>query len=123
MKDITDTVNDVGNVFHDSFTTLTVATYQMGYNYVHAYGTKSRKTVPACPIQIIAHHHTDVYTDINNLEEYFLVRSWATGDFFYFIQSTKLSRLIGFVDLIPHDSRDVGDEISFKVHLFGVTTF
>ena len=117
MKDITDTVNDVCNVLHDADCCYVPNGLQL------CSCIRPLQTVPACPIQIIAHHHTDVYTDINNLEEYFLVRSWATGYFFYFIQSTKLSRLIGFVDLIPHDSRNVGDEISFKVHLFGVTTF
>ena len=29
-------------------------------------GQSRVQTVPACPIQIRAHHHIDVYTDINN---------------------------------------------------------
>ena len=39
----------------------------MGYNYVRAgpYGTSPVQTVPARPIQISAHHHIDVCTDIN----------------------------------------------------------
>ena len=28
-------------------------------------GQSPVETVPACPVQIGAHHHTDVYTDIN----------------------------------------------------------
>ena len=28
-------------------------------------GQSPLETVPACPVQIAAHHHTDVYTDIN----------------------------------------------------------
>ena len=56
MKDITDTVNDVCMVRQC-----------MGYNYVRAvgyclYGTCSSVE---CPVEIRAHHHIDVYTDIN----------------------------------------------------------
>ena len=29
-------------------------------------GQSTVQTVPACPVQIRAHHHTDVYTDIND---------------------------------------------------------
>ena len=29
-------------------------------------GQSPLQTVPACPIQIRAHHYIDVYTDINN---------------------------------------------------------
>ena len=62
MKDITDTVNDI----------CTDCCYVMGYNYVRAvgyclYGTLLlRPRWTACPVQIGAHHHIDVYTDINN---------------------------------------------------------
>ena len=66
MKDIPDTVND---------DVCTDCCYVMGYNYVRTvsrtegyclYGTLllcPRWT--ACPVQIGAHHHIDVYTDIN----------------------------------------------------------
>ena len=30
-------------------------------------GQSPIQTVPACPVQIRAHHHTDVYTDINDI--------------------------------------------------------
>ena len=30
-------------------------------------GQSPVETVPACPVQIGAHHHIDVYTDINKL--------------------------------------------------------
>ena len=33
------------------------------------------QTVPACPVQIRAHHHTDVYTDINNIHKLVVSRS------------------------------------------------
>ena len=39
---------------------------KMGYNYGHVYGQSPIQTVPACPIQIRAHHHIDVSTNINN---------------------------------------------------------
>ena len=32
-------------------------------------GQSPVETVPACPVQIRAHHHIDVYTDINNKSE------------------------------------------------------
>ena len=32
----------------------------------HIMGQSPIQTVPACPVQIRAHHHIDVYTDINN---------------------------------------------------------
>ena len=63
MKDITDTVNDVCNVLHDAdccYITKWVTIMSM-----HV-GQSPLQTVPACPIQIRAHHHIDVYTDINN---------------------------------------------------------
>ena len=67
MKDITDTVNDV-------CTTLTVAMLP-NYNYictVHTvgyclYGTLLLHPRSACPVQMRAHHHIDVFTDINHL--------------------------------------------------------
>ena len=73
MKNITDTVNDVCMLLR----------YQMGYNYVGAvsrivgyclYGTLLlRPCWTACPVQIRAHHHIDVCTDINKYyERYFL---------------------------------------------------
>ena len=52
--------------------------YQMGYNYIRAvsrtvgyclYGTLLlRPRWTARPVQIRAHHHLDVYTDINYVE-------------------------------------------------------
>ena len=65
MKDITDTVNDVCMVrqcnvtkrYVTKWVTITSALDHTGQSPVH--------TVPACPIQIRAHHHIDVYTDIS----------------------------------------------------------
>ena len=65
MKDITDTVNEV----------CPDCCYVMGYNYVHVvgyclYGTLLlRLQWTACPVQIRAHHHIDVYTDINKTKQ------------------------------------------------------
>ena len=67
MKDITDTVNDVCNVLHDA---VTVAMLPNGLQL------RPIQTVPACPVQIRAHHHTGVCTGINKVqmyEPYFLV--------------------------------------------------
>ena len=63
-NDITDTVNDVCNVLHEAdrcYVTkwVTVTSTLTGQSPV--------QTVPACPIQIRAHHHIDVYTDINQV--------------------------------------------------------
>ena len=63
MKDITDTVNDVCNVLHDADCCsatkwVTIMSERTGQSPV--------QTVPACPVQIRAHHHIDVCTDINN---------------------------------------------------------
>ena len=60
MKDITDTVNDV----------CTDCCYVMGYNYIHMvgyclYGALLLLLHSASPVQIRAHHHLDVYADIN----------------------------------------------------------
>ena len=65
MKDVTDTVNDV----------CTDCCCVMGYNYVRAVGYCMYKTLllrpcSACPVQIRAHYHIDVYTDINNIFQY-----------------------------------------------------
>ena len=62
MKDITDTVNDTCMVRQC-----------MGYNYVHVVGYCLYRTLllrprSACPVQIRAHHHIYVYTDINYTE-------------------------------------------------------
>ena len=67
MKDIPDTVNDDVCTVAMLWVTITSAlclvqkvTVCMGhYYYVH--------TGTACPVQIGAHHHIDVYTDINYL--------------------------------------------------------
>ena len=56
MKDITDTVNDV-------CTTLTVAMLPNGLQFDRAVSRTVGWT--ACPVEIRAHHHKDVYTDIN----------------------------------------------------------
>ena len=62
MKDITDTVNDVCNILHNAdccyvtkWVTITSALTEQS----------PVQTVPACLVQIRAHHHTDAYTDIN----------------------------------------------------------
>ena len=67
MKDITDTVNDVCMVrrlarrcdccYVTKWVTITSA--HMGQSPV--------QTVPACPVQIGAHHHIDVCTDISDI--------------------------------------------------------
>ena len=63
MKDITDTVNDVCNILHD--TDCCYVTKWVTIMFAHM-GQSLIQSVPACPIQIRAHHHIDVYTDINN---------------------------------------------------------
>ena len=55
MTDITDTVNDVCIMLMCPVQKVTVCTGH--YFYVRT---------SACPVQIRAHHHIDVYTDINN---------------------------------------------------------
>ena len=45
------------------------------------YGTKSVQTVPACSVQIKAHHHRDVHTDINNVMFVFTVKPTDLWDF------------------------------------------
>ena len=62
MKDITDTVNDLYNVLHVAdccYVTkwVTITSALMGQSPI--------QTVPACDVQIRAHHHIDVFTDIN----------------------------------------------------------
>ena len=39
------------------------------------YGTLLLHPHSACPVQIRAHHHIDVYTDINNIERVYLLRT------------------------------------------------
>ena len=65
MKDITDTVNNVRNDVQDAdccYATkwVTITSACMGQSPV--------QIVPAYPRQIRAHHHTDVYTDINKAQ-------------------------------------------------------
>ena len=38
-------------------------------------GQSPVQTVPACPVQITAHRHIDVYTDINNIHKLVVSRS------------------------------------------------
>ena len=64
--------------------TITSARYVtvcMGhYNYVLA---------TACPVQIKAHHHIDVYTDINNNKT--LIKTLQkTGTYLFVVRRTKL---------------------------------
>ena len=42
-------------------------------------GQSPIETVPACPIQIGAHHHIDVYTDINHNRNLSKLRKLAIG--------------------------------------------
>ena len=74
MKDIPDTVNDDVCTVAMLWVTITSAlclvqkvTVCTGHYYYVRAGT-------ACPVQIGAHHHIDVYTDINNMNE----KSFAT---------------------------------------------
>ena len=74
MKDIPDTVNDDVCTVAMLWVTITSAlclvqkvTVCMGHYYYVRAGT-------ACPVQIGAHHHIDVCTDINNMNE----KSFAT---------------------------------------------
>ena len=71
MKDITDTVNDVCMVRQC-----------MGYNYIHAvgyrfYGTLLLRSRYCIPLQIRAHQHINVYTDINNLTVNYIRLRWT----------------------------------------------
>ena len=86
MKDITDTVNDVCHVFswdklyrkvahvhvhnhsNSNVNTCTCATLRQSLSHTVGYcfyGTLLLRPHSACPLQIRAHHHIDVHTDIN----------------------------------------------------------
>ena len=85
MKDITNTVNDVCHVFlrdklchkvahahvhnhsNSNVNMCTCGTLQQSFCTVGycLYGTLLLRLRSACPVQIRVHHHTDVYTDIN----------------------------------------------------------
>ena len=45
----------------------TSPSYWPWVRYLGLYGTSPVETVPARPVQIRAHDHTDIYTDINYL--------------------------------------------------------
>ena len=71
IKEITDTVNDVCMVPVPAICNVNgnSLSYWLWLRYLGLYGTSLIETVtaPARPVQIRAHHHIDVYADINNI--------------------------------------------------------
>ena len=59
------------NFTNTTFPNTTVVIWVTIMSTLDRTGQSPVETVPACPIQIRAHHHIDVFTDIN--EDYILI--------------------------------------------------